>query len=430
VFPTARRDPLGFFLESARRFGDVVSMQFGRRRAYLLTHPDDVRRVLEDTQRIYRKSPTAARVRPLFGDSLTTVDGGHWHRQRRLIGPAFRPKSLLHSLSIVTETTAEMLDRWREIAERGEPVDMLREMTDLTQTIIVKLVFGDVSAAEIRAVGEGLQQALRHANSRLWGPLGSLDIPTPDHRRSQTALRTIDAFVSTMVARAREDGPPAGTLLSALLDAHDAEGGVRMRDADLCHELRAILVAGHTTTASALAWALYALSTNSTARESLRAELRDVLDGRPPGVEDLSALVYTRMVIDEVLRLYPPTWVTARTPLHDDHVRGYRIAAGSIVLLSPFVTHRHPAFWPEPNRFNPERFRLERSRSHFAYFPFGGGPRSCIGSWLASVEMQLVVAMVAQRYEFDLVPGSRVGVEPGLTLRPNPGVPMILHQNL
>jgi len=135
------------------------------------------------------------------------------------------------------------------------------------------------------------------------------------------------------------------------------------------------------------------------------------------------------MVIDEILRLYPPTWVTARTPLHDDLVRGYRIAAGSIVLVSPFVTHRHPAFWPEPERFNPERFLPERCRSHFAYFPFGGGPRSCVGSWLASVEMQLVLAMVAQRYEFGLVPGSRVGVDPGLTLRPNPGVLMILRQN-
>ena len=429
VFPAARRDPLGFFLESARRYGDVVSMQFGLRRVYLLSHPDDVRHVLQDSQRVYGKSPTAARVRPLFGDSLTTVDGEHWRRQRRLIRPAFRPNSLLHCLSVVTATTAQMLDRWQCIAERGETVDMLSEMTDLTRTIIVKLVFGDVGHAEARALDQALQHALRHADRRLWSPLGGLDIPTPGHRRFQAALRTIDAFVSTMVARAREDVPPAGTLLSALLDSHDDERGERMRDADLCQELKAILVAGHTTTASALAWALYALSTNSGARESLRAELREVLDGRLPGAGDLSALAYTRMLIDEVLRLYPPTWVTARTPLHDDLVRGYRIAAGSIVLVSPFVTHRHPAFWPEPERFNPERFLPERCRSHFAYFPFGGGPRSCVGSWLASVEMQLVLGMVAQRYEFGLVPGSRVGVDPGLTLRPNPGVPVILRQN-
>ena len=364
VFPAARRDPLGFFLESARRYGDVVSMQFGLRRVYLLSHPDDVRHVLQDSRRVYGKSPTAARVRPLFGDSLTTVDGEHWRRQRRLIRPAFRPNSLLHCLSVVTATTVQMLDRWQCIAERGETVDMLSEMTDLTRTIIVKLVFGDVGPSEARALDQALQHALRHVDRRLWSPLGGLDIPTPGHRRFQAALRTIDAFVSTMVARAREDVPPAGTLLSALLDSHDDERGERMRDADLCQELKAILVAGHTTTASALAWTLYALSMNSGARESLRAELREVLDGRLPGAGDLSALAYTRMVIDEVLRLYPPTWVTARTPLHDDLVRGYRIAAGSIVLVSPFVTHRHPAFWPEPERFNPERFLPERCRSH------------------------------------------------------------------
>jgi len=426
VFPIARRDPLGFFLESMRQYGDVVCMPFGRRRAYLLSHPEDVRHVLEDDQGIYAKAPTAARVRALFGDSLTTVDGEHWQRQRRLMRPAFRPRSLLQSLPIVTETTARMLDRWASIAERGETVDMLREVTVLTQAIIVKLVFGDVGEAQVRAVGDALEEAVQHANRRLWSLLGSHAIPTPGQRRFHAALRIIDTFVCTIVARAREEAPPAGTLLAALLDADDAGRGERMRSADLCHELKAILVAGHTTTASALAWTFYALSTNPAASESVRAEVREVLGGRSPAADDLPLLVYTRQVIDEVLRLYPPTWVTARTPLQDDRIRGYRIAAGSIVLLSPFVTHRHPAFWPEPDRFHPDRFAPESRSAPFAYFPFGGGPRSCIGSWLASVEMQLVVAMVAQRYEFALAPGSGVAVEPGLTLRPKAGMPMIL----
>jgi len=167
--------------------------------------------VLEDEQGVYAKGPTAARVRPLFGDSLTTVDGEHWRRQRRLMRPAFRSKSLLRCLSVVTDTTARMLDRWGSIAERGKTVDALREMTELTQAIIVKLVFGDAGEARVRAVGEALGEALRHVNRRLWSPLGSLEIPTPGHRRFQAALRTVDAFVSTMVARAREEAPPAGT---------------------------------------------------------------------------------------------------------------------------------------------------------------------------------------------------------------------------
>jgi cytochrome P450 len=425
VFLEARRDPLGFFLECMRRYGDVVCMPFGRRRAYLLSHPEDVRHVLEDDHGIYAKAPTAARVRALFGDSLTTIDGERWQRQRRLMQPGFRPRSLLQSLPTITGTTAQMLDRWASIAQRGETVDVLREMTALTQAIILELVFGDVGEAQARAVSEALEEAVQHVNRRLWSPLGSLEIPTPRERSFQAVLRAIDTFVRTSVARTREDAP-AGTLLTALRGAHGARRSERMRDADLCHELKAILFAGHTTTATALAWTLYVLSTNSAASGSVRAEVREVLDGRSPCADDLPSLAYVRRVIDEVLRLYPPTWVTARTPLQDDRIRGYRIAAGSIVLLSPFVTHRHPAFWPEPDRFNPDRFAPETPSARFAYFPFGGGSRSCIASWLASVEMQLVVAMIVQRYELALVPGSGVAVEPGLTLRPKPGLPMIL----
>jgi cytochrome P450 len=426
VFLPARRDPLGFFLESVRRYGDVVSMSFGRRQAYLLSHPQDVRHVLEDDGGMYAKGPTASRVRAVFGDSLTSVDGERWERERRLMRPAFRPRSLLRSLPIVTDATAEMLDRWAPVAERGEPIDVLREMTGLTRTIIVELAFGRVGGAQARAIGEALEEALREVDRRLWSPLGALELPTPRLRRVRSARRDIDAFVRARVARARQDGPPAGTLLAALLDASDARSGERMRDADLCHELEAMLFAGHTTTASALAWTLYVLATNAAASASVRAEVRGALGGRAPGADDLPALVRVRRVVDEVLRLYPPTWITARTPLRDDRIRGYRIAAGSTVLLSPFVTHRHPAFWPEPERFEPERFAPGNRPAPFAYFPFGGGPRGCIGSWLASTEMQLVVPMVVQRFGLVLAPGRGVGFEPGLTLRPTPGVPVIL----
>lgn len=426
VFLAVRRDPLGFFLESMRRYGDVAGLRFGPRRAVLLSHPTDVRHVLEDDRAIYAKSPTAARVRELFGDSLTTVDGAHWQRQRRRMRPAFLPRSLLPSLPIVTGTTARMLDRWASSAQRGEPVELLREMTELTQRVIVRLTFGELDEAQVRAMGEALDEVSQHANRRLWSILGSLELPARGARRFQTATRTIDAFIGTVVARAREHEPPAGTLLATLLDAHADGRGGRMPDDVLCHELKAILFAGHTTAASALAWTFYVLATNAAASGSVRAEAREVLGGRTPVADDLPSLVYTRRMIDEVLRLYPPTWVTARTPLRDDRIRGHRIAAGSIVLLSPYVTHRHPAFWPAPDRFDPERFASASRPAPFAYFPFGGGPRSCIGSWLASAEMQLVVAMVAQRYELALAPGSVVTVEPGLTLRPKPGVPMVL----
>lgn len=430
VFPMARKDPLRFFLESARRYGDIVAMRLGVRRVYLLSHPDHVRHVLQDNHRAYCKSPPAARVRPLFGDSLTTIDGDRWHRQRQRMQPAFQPKRLMPFVPIVIEATAAMLDRWQHMARRSEPLDLLSEMTALTRAIILRVLFGDVAAAEALAVGEALDRALEHTNRRLWSPLGWLEAPTPGNRRFRSAVRAVDAFVSSMIDQARRRGPCPGTLLAVLREARAAESG-EMSDAELHDELKALLVAGHTTTASALAWVWYVLSENPSVERQLQRELRSVLDGRPPGAEDLPALGYTRMVIEEVLRLYPPTWLTARMPLEDDEIGGYRIAANAIVLLSPFVTHRHAGFWEDPERFDPERFTPERSagRPRFAYFPFGGGPRSCIGSGFASTVMELVVATVAQRYRLTLVPGCRVTLDPGLTLRPRPGVPMMVHRD-
>ena len=430
VFPVARKDPLRFFVECARQYGDIVAMRFGVRRAYLLSHPDHVKHVLQDHHRAYWKSPTAARVRPLFGDSLTTIDGEGWRRQRQLLRPVFQQSRLRPFVPIVTAATAAMLERWQRIAEHGKPLDLQREMADLTRAIILRVLFGDIAAAEGCAVGQALDLALEHASRRLWSPLGWLEVPTSGNRQYRCALRTVDGFLSGTIARARRQGCPPGTLLSLLLDTCGPDGNRQMSDGELHDELKAFLVAGHTTTASALAWVGYALTVNLRVEQQLKRELRAVLEGLPPGPQDLPALRYTRMLIKEVLRLYPPTWITARTPVEDDEIGGYRIAANAIVLLSPFVTHRHPGFWEDPERFDPERFSPERSaaRPRFAYFPFGGGPRSCIGSGFASLEMQLVVAMMAQRYHLTLVPGRRVELDPGLTLRPRPAVLVHPHQ--
>jgi cytochrome P450 len=428
VFPSVRRDPLGFFLESARRYGDVVSMRFGARRVYLLSHPDDVRHVLQDNHRAYGKSAPASRIRPLFGDSLTTIDGEQWQRQRRLMRSALQPKQIGFLVPIVTETAAAMLEQWQRLAARGEAVDAHDEMKGLTRAILLRALFGEVAAADARTVGQALDLALEHADRRLWSPLGWLDVPMPSQRRFRQALRMVDGFVAAMVDGAGRERRASETLLAGLREARDPETGAGMSDEALRDELKAFLVAGQTTTSSALAWVWYVLCERPEAQQTLQRELKTVLGGRRPGADDLPALAYTRRMVEEVLRLYPPTWLTARTPLHEDQVRGQRMAVGSIVLLSPFVTHRHPDFWEEPNRFDPERFTPERSaaRPRFAYFPFGGGPRSCIGSWFAAVTMQLVVAMVGQRFALALVPGCRVDSQPGLTLHPGPRLPMML----
>jgi cytochrome P450 len=428
VFLAVRRDPLGFLLESARRYGDVVSMRLGLRRFHLLSHPAHVKQVLQDKHGTYAKSAPAAPVGPVFGQSLTTLDGDQWRRQRRRMQPAFDPKRLLTAVPVVTEATAHMLDRWQRTAERGETIDGMREMWAVSRAIILRMLFGNVMPAEARVVEEALDVVLAHVDRRLWNPLGVFGVSTPVGRRFRNALRTVHRFLSGMIERAHHRLIPPEAVLSQMLDVRDTETGERMTDSELRNELKALLVAGHTTTASALAWACYVLSTQPLAGEQLEREVRQTPGGRCPSVDDLARLPYARMLVSEVLRLYPPTWVTARALLRDEEIGGRHLPAGDTVLLSPYVTQRHPDFWEDPDRFDPERFTVARSagRPSFAYFPFGGGPRSCIGSGLASVEMQLVVVMVAQRFRLSIPPGRAVDIDPGLTLRPRPGVPLVL----
>jgi len=428
VFPRMRRDPLGFLMECTRRHGDVISMRLGRHQVYLLTHPDHVKHVLQDDARAYAKGPPAARVRGLFGDSLTVVDGDRWRQRRRQVQPAFQAGQHAQFASVVSRATAEMLERWRPLAARNEPVDAVTEMRRLTQTIIIRACFGDLPTAEIEALGRALDVAVGHVDRRLWSAFGWLEIPTPAAARYQRALGAIDAFVSRMVSEAHRSAPPPRSLLAALL-ASSATGDP-LSDAELRDELKAVLVAGHTTTASALAWTWLLLAERQDARERLEEECRVLLGGGAPGVETLPRLGYTRQVIEEVFRLYPPTWLTARMPVEDDTLVGYTISTDAIVLLSPYITHRHPAVWDAPEVFDPDRFAPGRgtARPSFAYFPFGGGSRHCIGSAFATTEMHLIVASVAQRYRLTLVGGARVIPVVGLTLRPGPAMPSRLHR--
>jgi cytochrome P450 len=366
-------------------------------------------------------------VRGLFGDSLTVVDGDRWRERRRQVQPAFQPSRYAQFASVVTGATGEMLKRWRLLAERSEPVDAVTEMRRLTQTIIIRTCFGDIAAAEVEAVSQALDVAVSHVDRRLWSVFGWLEVSTPATARYQRALEAIDTFVSQMVSEARRSAPPPGSLLAALLASPATDEP--LTDADLRDELKAILVAGHTTTASALGWTWYVLFEHPDARERLEEECGVLLGGRAPSIETLPDLAYTRRVIEEVLRLYPPTWLTARMPVEDVTLAGYTIPAGAIVLLSPYVIHRHPTVWEAPDVFDPDRFAPARAvaRPTLAYFPFGGGPRHCIGIAFATIEVRLIVAAVAQRYRLTLVPGARVIPVAGLTLRPSPAVPCRLH---
>ena len=423
VFPRARRDPLGFFTECARRYGDVISMRLGTREVYLLSHPEHVEHVLHDRAHVYVKGPPAARIRGLFGDSLTVVDDDRWRRRRRQLQPAFQASQYARFASIVERATGDMLERWRRSADGSEAVDVVIEMRRLTQTIIMRACFGEMAPAEIEALTHALDLAVGYVDGRLWSALGWLDVPTPAATRYRRSVATIDACVRGMIGEARRSMAPPESILAALVAS--PAGVEPVTDGELHSELKALLVAGYTTTASALAWTWYVLSDHADVQERLEDECRTVLGGRAPSIEMLPRLRYTRRVIDEVLRLYPPTWLTARMTVEDDVVAGYAIPAGAIVLLSPYVTHRHPAIWNAPEVFDPERFTPARAgaRPSMAYFPFGDGARRCIGSAFALTEMQLIVAAVAQRYRLTLARGASVVPSAGLTLRPSPAVP-------
>jgi cytochrome P450 len=431
IFPRLRRDPLRYLTAAACRYGEVVSLPLGTMRAYLLAHPTHIQHVLQDQPDQYPKGASVARIQPLFGAGLTTSEGALWRRQRQLMQPLFQWPRLLPWTAVIAEATAAMLGRCGPLAVRSQPVELATALRQLTAGLMRQILFGPDSRREAQAAGHALMQAVGQLDRRVWAMLlAPLWLPTRGHRQLQQALHTLHAYVDCCVAEHSRPGPAADDLLARLLGAHDDLTGERMPATQLRDEAVTLWVAGQTTVAAALAWTCSLLAQSPEAERALQVELDTVLGGRPPMPQDLPHLRYTRLVIEESLRLFPPTWVTARTPLAAEAIGGHRIPPQSVLLLSPYVLHHHPAFWEHPERFDPERFMPERAagRPRFAYFPFGGGPRRCMGQSLAMLEMQVILAMLVQAYELRLVPGHPVVPDARITLRPRHGILVTLRQ--
>jgi Cytochrome P450 len=419
VLPKLLRDPLQTLVDAATRFGNVVYLGSNLfYRVYLVNHPTLIKHVLQDHPHRYSKHPSVNRIKPLFGEGLTTSDGALWQQQRRLTAPAFQHRRIIALLPLIMKTTAEMLERWRPFARSGKPINLVAEMMYLTRIIIIRALFGSEDGAGLTAFNEALTTALEHLNQRVWAFFNlPAYLPTPRNRQFQRALRTLDAFVYRRIQERHRKGVGTEDLLSMLLDLREEETGASLSNKQLRDEIMTMVIAGHTTAAAVLAWTAILISQHPAVHRQLYEELHAVTPGR---LAVIPVLTYTRMVINESMRLYPPTWVTARTPIEDDDIGGYRIPAGAVVLLSPYVMHRYPEFWDSPEDFDPNRFGSGRSagRPHYAYFPFGGGPRVCIGKGFALMEMQLILAMVARHYTLHLVPEQQLKPEPGITLRP------------
>jgi cytochrome P450 len=428
MLPAMRRDPMAVFMSAARRFGDVAYLKIGPRRGFLITNPADVRHVLQDNARNYHKSPLYAKLRMSIGNGLLTSEDEFWLRQRRIAQPAFHRQRIAGLARVMADAARETASAWQPIAARGEPVDVDEQMMRLTRTVVLRALLG----ADLGPSATDLDQAWtvinQHIGESFWS-LGLTDtLPTAKQRRFQAARAVLRAAVDHVISQRRRSPSDNADLLSMLLSARDEETGEAMTDEQLRVEVTTFLLAGQETTSLALTWTWYLLSQHRAAQQRLEDEIDSVLGGRPPEFSDLANLPYTRMVIDEAMRLYPPAWGFSRQALADDRLGGFHLPRGWLAFVVPYVLHRLPAFWKDPDAFDPDRFSPERSadRPKFVYLPFGAGPRQCIGNHFALIEAQLIVATLAQRYRLQLAP--RHSVEPWalITLRPRFGMPMII----
>ncbi len=427
--PDIQRNPTQVYLALARHYGDIVRIRFVLWPTYMVFHPDDVKHVLQDNHQNYNKDVyTYHALKPFVGEGLITNNGQPWLRQRRLIQPVFHRKHLATFGTLMSDATVAMLKQWESYIQQDQPLDIAAEMMRLTLQIVGQVLFQVDLSDQAAQAGQAFTTLNKLLSDYIHAPFPPLSVPTPRNRRLQGARHALDAVVDGIITEHRLQNADTGDLLARLLLARDEETGEGMSDRQVRDEVMTLLFAGHETTANALSWTWYLLSQHPDVEQRLRTELDEVLGGHQPTMDDLPNLPYTRMVLEEAMRLYPPAWSFGRKAIASDKIGGYAVPANTWVWLSPFVTHRHPAFWENPKVFDPERFTPEKVavRPRYAYFPFGGGPRMCIGSHFAMMEAQLILATVAQSYRLRLVPGHPVEPEALLSLRPRYGLPMTI----
>ncbi len=424
-----RRDPLGFLEHCAGVYGDIVRFPVGRRPVFAVNAPEAIQRVLQDNHPNYSKDTIQFNTLALVtGRGLLTSDGDNWLRQRRLLQPVFHRERVVDDGVEMTAATERMLARWDKLPN-GARIDVDEEMLKLALEIVGRTLFGADLAATAADLVQAVLAALDYVVYRAQTPLAPpLALPTPRHRRVRAALAQLDQAVARLV-EARRAGPERDDLLQRLLGAR-GDDGAPLTKQQVRDELVTVLVAGHETVASALAWAWHLLAQQPGAQARLEAELAARLGPRRPDPDDLAGLPYTRAVFDEALRLYPPAWLITRRALGPDLLGGWPVPAGALLILSPYVVQRRADLWPDPTSFQPERFlpAASQARPRFAYFPFGGGPRLCIGAGFALLEGPLVLATVAQRYRLLPAPDHRVRPEALVTIRPRGGLPMRLQR--
>ncbi|HEX4386191.1 MAG TPA: cytochrome P450 [Myxococcales bacterium] len=420
--PAVRKDPLRMLMKNFREYGDLVRFTFGPMVAHLVSSPEGAQQVLAENNKNYGKQTRGFKnLRYVLGNGLLTSEGDFWKRQRRIAQPGFHRQKIVgfaQSMVRAAEATAERLE-----ARRNQTLDISAEMSRLTLRIVGETLLGHDPSDAADEVGIALSALLHIANVRTSQIIDLPPVfPTAQNRLFRKSLKVLDSVVLRIIHERRKNPGDRGDLLSMLMEAKDAETGESMNDEQLRDEAMTIFLAGHETTAMALTFTLLCLAQAPSVQREHKEELEKTLQGRSPAMEDLPKLRFNKMVVQEGLRLYPPAWVITRSVIAGDVIDGYDVPAGSIAFVSPYVTHRHPRYWDNPEGFDPRRFEREPAKG--AYYPFGGGPRQCIGSAFAMMEAELVLATLARRVRLELAPGAPIELDPSITLRPKNGLLM------
>jgi cytochrome P450 len=418
------RDPLGLLARSAKKHGDICCFQVGPFRAYLLNHPDLIQEVLSVQPQNFHKEPALQITKTILGEGLLTSEGDYHKNQRRLIQPAFHRQRVASYAEIMVEKALGLSRDWKD----DQRLDINEEMMHIALAIVGKALCGVNLEDEAEDIDLALGTAMRVFKDWMYRPFPTFwpKFPFPKTLKVRKARRQLDRTVFRIIHEHRERGTDNGDLLSMMLFA---EGG-GMTDAQVRDEAMTLLLAGHETVGNALTWTWYLLSQNPGAEEKLHEELDRVLGGRAPRMEDIPQLRYTEMVFSESMRLLPPAWALGYQAICATKIGGYDIPKGSIVNMVQYLMHRDPRYWEDPEKFIPERFTPEAkaARPRFAYFPFGGGPRQCIGEPFAWMEGVLVLAALAQRWAPRPVEGFKLELFPSITMRPKRGIPVILKE--
>ena len=418
------KDPITYLRESSPQFKGVFTLTSRLINIVVITDPDYVKYVMLDNNRNYKKWFKNDVLELILGKGLLTSEGDFWRKQRRLAQPAFHKERLVKMVDTMTSCTEQQIKKLEQLSTKKN-VDISTEMMELTLNIVAGAMFTTHVEGAIEVVSREIERTSEMATARFNNPFRlPVKYPTPTNLRERKAVKNLDDVLNPIIRERRKSTEQHHDLLAMLMEAKDEDTGEQMSDQQLRDETMTIFLAGHETTALALSWLWYLLDNNPTQAQKLYDEIDQVTQGRTPTLEHLQQMPYTKMVMDEALRLYPPAWMIMRENLEDDEIGGYRIPKGYTFMIPVFEIHHDARLWDEPDAFKPERFSKENAKNHhrFAYFPFGGGPRQCIGNNFALMEMQIIIVMMLQKLRFKVTAGFKPEMYPMVTLRMKHGM--------